>query len=224
MHCSVVAENETVRAMAKTKGPYANNLFALRVQAGLTQQDVAEATNSNRGHISKLEAGKIGMNEEWIRKLGAKFGWTPSQLLGDLRVPIVGEVGAGGHIFPINDLPLIPRNLPAAERDLLNCEFIDSPPGIFPDGIVALRVSGTSMLPFMPPGTVVYYAQRFAGAAPDHCLFKLCVVETGDGATMLKMVRKGQLHGKFDLVSYNMETVTDVDLAWCAPVIFIKPA
>jgi hypothetical protein len=44
-----------------------------------------------------------------------------------------------------------------------------------------------------------------------------------DGRTLLKMVRKGQSHAKFDLVSYNMETITDVELSWCAPVIFIKP-
>jgi hypothetical protein len=30
------------------------------------------------------------------------------------------------------------------------------------------------------------------------------------------MVRKAQTHGHFDLQSYNMETITDVELAWCS--------
>jgi len=209
--------------MPRTQGPYANNLQKLRVQNGLTQQAIADATNTNRGHISKLEAGKIGMNEEWIRKLGGRFGWTPSELLGHLRVPIIGEVGAGGEVYPIDDLPLLPRNINPAEQDYVNCEWVDAPPGIYPTGIVAVRVKGNSMMPFMPPGTIVYYAERFDGGAPDHCLSTLCVVQLRDGKTLLKMVRKGQSHGKFDLQSYNMEMITDVELAWCAPVIFIKP-
>ncbi len=223
MHCLKVSENETLPVMAKTKGPYANNLLELRTRAGLTQQEIADATNTNRGHISKLEAGKIGMNEEWMRKLGNKFGWTPSQLLGELRVPVLGEVGAGGVVYPMDDLPLIPRTMDAAERETINCDWVDAPPGVYSEAIVALRVSGTSMLPFMPAGTIVYYAERFDGGAPDHCLATLCVVQLRDERTLLKMVRKGHTHGKFDLQSYNMETITDVELAWCAPVIFIKP-
>jgi DNA-binding Xre family transcriptional regulator len=139
------------------------------------------------------------------------------------KVPIVGTVGAGGEVFPIDHLPLLPSNLDPAEEDYVNCEWADAPPGIYPNGIVAVRVTGNSMMPYMPEGTVVYYAQRFEDGAPDHCLASLCVVQLRDGKTLLKMVRKGQLHGRFDLQSYNMETITDVELAWCAPVIFIKP-
>ena len=223
MHYKNVAVNETLPEMAKTKGPYANNLLQLRTRNGLTQQEIADTTNTNRGHISKLEAGKIGMNEEWMRKLGGKFGWTPSELLGHARVPIIGEVGAGGEVYPLDDLPLMPQVIDKADEDYINCEWVDAPPGIFPSGIVAVRVKGNSMLPFMPAGTIVYYAERFDGGAPDHCLSSLCVVQLRDGRTLLKMVRKGQLHGKFDLQSYNMETITDAELAWCAPVIFIKP-
>ena len=138
-------------------------------------------------------------------------------------VPLLGYVGAGGKIYSFDDLPLLPRLMSSAERDEVNCEWIPAPPGLFPGGVVALRVTGTSMMPFMPAGTIVYYAERFAGGAPEHCLSKLCVVQRTDGSTLLKMVRKGHLHGKFDLQSYNMETISDVDLAWCAPVVFIKP-
>lgn len=223
MHYKTVAESETLRAMAKETAPYSNNLYILRTRFGLTQQQIADATNTNRGHISKLESGKIGMNEEWLRKLGAKFGWTPSQLLSKLLVPIVGQVGAGGEVYPIDDLPLMPSSMDPSEQDYINCEWVESPPGVYAGGVVALRVTGTSMMPYMPPGTIVYYAERFDGGAPEHCISSLCVVQLRDGKTLLKMVRKAQTHGRFDLQSYNMETIADVELAWCAPVIFIKP-
>lgn len=138
-------------------------------------------------------------------------------------VPIVGYVGAGAQVYPYDDVPLLPSNVKADEQDYINCEWVDSPPGVFPNGIAALRVTGKSMLPFMPPGTIVFYAERFEGGAPDHCISTLCVVQMRDGRTLLKLVRKSQSHGRFDLQSYNMETISDVELAWCAPVIFIKP-
>jgi predicted XRE-type DNA-binding protein len=139
------------------------------------------------------------------------------------KVPIIGEVGAGGEVYPIDDLPLLPRAIDPAEQDYVNCEWVDAPPGLYWSGVVALRVTGDSMKPFMPPGTVVYYAERFNDGVPDHCLSSLCVVQLRDGRTLLKLVRKSHLHGKFDLQSYNMDTIADVELAWCAPVIFIKP-
>jgi hypothetical protein len=76
---------------------------------------------------------------------------------------VVGIVGAGGDIYPLDSFPLIPRRIPAAEIDVLNCETVDSPPGRHRDDIVAVRISGTSMPPFMRPGSIAYYAHRSIG-------------------------------------------------------------
>ena len=160
---------------------------------------------------------------ENLQKVAAVLEKDATNVKTGLRVPIVGTVGAGSRVFPINDLPLLPRKTDPAEQDEINCDWVDAPPGVYPNGVVALRVTGPSMMPFMPPGTIVYYANRYEGGAPDDCIAKLCVVETRDGASLLKMVRKSHFHGKFDLVSYNHDTIADVELAWCAPVIFIKP-
>ena len=62
---------------------------------------------------------------------------------------------------------LLPRHIDPSEEDYVNCEWVDAPPGIYSSGVLALRVTGESMKPFMPPGTVVYYAERFDGGAPD---------------------------------------------------------
>lgn len=50
-------------------------------------------------------------------------------------------------------------------------------------------------------------AQPFAALKPVRCVPR---------TRTLKMVRKAQTHGHFDLQSYNMETITDVELAWCS--------
>jgi len=139
-------------------------------------------------------------------------------------VPIIGTVGAGAQVVPVDDLPLIPKLIADTEREYINCEWVDAPPGVADEGIVALKIKGDSMMPYMRDGSIVYYSDRFLGGAPDQCLDRLCVVQIGDGATFVKIVERSQLHGKFDLKSYNFHTMRDVTLAWCAPVIFIKPA
>ena len=137
---------------------------------------------------------------------------------------MVGIVGAGGDIYPLDSLPLIPRRIPAAEIGVLNCETVDAPPGRCRDGIVAVRISGTSILPFMRPGRIAYYAHRGIGGADDGSLNRLCVVMTADGRGLLKVVHNSHMACRFDLISHNMETISAVELARCAPVVFIKPA
>jgi hypothetical protein len=80
------------------------------------------------------------------------------------------------------------------------------------------------MLPFMRPGSIAYYAHRSTGGADDGSFNKVCVVMTEDGRGLLKVVRNSHMACRFDLISYNMETILAVELAWCAPVVFIKPA
>jgi hypothetical protein len=139
-------------------------------------------------------------------------------------VPVVGTVGAGGMVMPFDSLPLIPRNLSRHEREELNCQMAPAPGGSYPDGVVALKVTGTSMLPFMAEGSIVYYSDRTIGGASPQALNRQCVVMTPDGCCLLKVVRKSHITGRFDLISFNMETIPEQELIWCAPVIFIKPA
>lgn len=202
-----------------------SNIDYYRKKAGITVQQLADRAGISRGYLNELKRGDKRMNVDIMNKLSKPLGIKAHMLMSGAvdRIPIIGSVGAGGEVYPFDDMPLLPRAIVPGEEEYINCEWIDAPPGVYPEGIVALRVKGNSMMPFMPEGTIVYYAERFESGAPDHCLSTLCVVQMRDGRTLLKMVRKGHSHGKFDLQSYNMETITDVDLAWCAPVVFIKP-
>jgi len=204
--------------------PMKNRIKEFRALQKMSLAEMEILTGISAQQLNRLEKGSRRLNQDNMNLIAKALKKRPEELISlQNRIPIVGTVGAGGEVFPIDDLPLVPAQMTPEEMDQMNCEWTDSPPGVYPDGIVALRVEGTSMMPFMPAGTIVYYAERFEGGAPDHCLATLCVVQLRDGKTLLKMVRKGQSHGKFDLQSYNFETITDVDLAWCAPVIFIKP-
>lgn len=80
------------------------------------------------------------------------------------------------------------------------------------------------MEPAMQDGWHIYYD---GGATSGDCsqyLNKLCVVSIKDGPTMLKILKKGYAPGRFNLLSYNASMIEDVELKWCAKVIFIKPS
>jgi transcriptional regulator with XRE-family HTH domain len=203
------------------------HLRTMLMSAGKKQADLARLINKTPAVVTNLFNGVRKLDAQEASRIAVWLGVDVREVLGRTstaqKVPIIGEVGAGGQVFPIDDVPLISRNVEEAERDFINCEFVDAPPGEYPEGLVALRVTGNSQMPFMAPGTIVYYSMRFLGGAPDECIGKMCVVQTSKGATMLKIVRRGLSHAHFDLVSYNMESVDDVELAWCARVLFIKP-
>ncbi len=195
-------------------------------KAGKSQAELARLLNKTPAVITNLFNGERELKANEVNRISQWLSIPVELVLGmkpEGRIPIIGTVGAGGEIFPIDDLPLLPRLVNAAETELLNCEWIECPPGRYESGIVAVKVVGSSMLPFMPEGTILYYTQRTLGGAPDAGIDRLCVVQRNDGATFVKIVRKSHLHARFDLVSYNHETMRDVQLAWCAPVIFIKP-
>lgn len=209
----------------KADRPYPNRLKELRLAADLTQQDIANLWSCDPPLVSRIENGKVGITQSKLDLLFNRYGWHPSQILGkeniSSKIPIIGDVGAGAKIYPIDDLPLMVNGMREKDEAYINCEFVDSPPGTYPVGITALRVRGDSMLPFMPDGTVVYYEQRTSDCSSN--IGRLCVVKLTDGSAMLKTLRRGYQYARFNLESYNMALIEDAELEWCAKIIFIKP-
>lgn len=58
-----------------------NNLRKIRENCNLTQEEVAEICNVHRGYISRLESGKVGLTEEWIRTFCEIYHCTPNDIL-----------------------------------------------------------------------------------------------------------------------------------------------
>jgi len=204
-----------------------NRIRDLREGRGWSQQELADKIGTSQSQVDRLEKNQRRLSDHWLERLGKAFNIPPIHFFTEepaCLVPIVGTIGAGYEIYPIDDMPLIPRIISDSDREQMNCEWVEAPPGVYPKGIVAVRVAGTSMMPYMKPGTIIYYSERFEGAPPERCLRGgLCVVQTVTGQALLKMVKKSKTDGKFDLISYNDDTIPAVELAWCAPVLFIKP-
>ncbi len=58
-----------------------------RIKKGLSQDQLAEMLDTNRGQISKLERGDLRMNDDWIAGIASAMGIEPSDLLRDPADP-----------------------------------------------------------------------------------------------------------------------------------------
>ncbi len=212
MHSKRVRTVNMKKPIQNKKFP--NRIREWRVLREMSHEKLAEAVGTSRGQIYQLETGQRRLTEEWMNRLAKPLRCEPSDLMSTSAprmVQLVGYVGAGAQIFPYDD------NMRGG-----GIEEVDCPPSVEPSETVALRVVGESMMPFMPNGTIVYYTMRHEGGCDDY-LNKLCVVQISEGATLLKILKKGYSKGLYNLMSYNADMIEDVKLEWCARIIFIKP-
>jgi repressor LexA len=202
-----------------------NKIDFYRKKAGLTVQQLADKAGVSRVHLSNLKSGAKGLSLDVLKRIADALNCSPADLItenNNLKIPVIADIGAGAKIYPYDDIPLIPNGLREPDNAYMNCDTVDAPPGTSGYNVVALRVKGDSMLPFMPEGTIVYYERQAISCADN--LNKLSIVALEDGSVMLKTLRKGYKYGHFNLESFNAPTIEDAMLKWCAKVTFIKPA
>ena len=126
-------------------------------------------------------------------------------------VPIVGTIGAGECVTPIDD----------HERGAA-MEYAPMPPDMNEPNLVAVRIKGDSMRP-LRDGWLVYY-QRDQDGVPDSCLNQLCVAKLETGEVYIKELRNGREPGLYSLFSWTagFDPMEDVRLEWAAKVRAIR--
>lgn len=129
----------------------------------------------------------------------------PAASLFGSQIPVLGKVGAGGCVLynEADDEP----------------ELVDRPPGAT-GRLMALRVTGDSMLPVYRDGDVVYVARDHNEVAEED-IGEECVVFTVEGGTFLKTLALGSQHNRYTLRSFNAGDMENVELIWAARVQFV---
>ncbi|MEM6490914.1 MAG: S24 family peptidase [Pseudomonadota bacterium] len=126
----------------------------------------------------------------------------------DTTTPLIGIVGAGSTILPIDDHALG-----------AGLELVETPPAYGGD-LVAVQVRGDSMYPVYWDGDVLFFG-RSGAPILDECLNRECVVRLADGAAMVKVLRRGAQKQAFRLESYNAPPIENADVEWAAPVAWV---
>ena len=168
----------------------------LSIEAGLSQtaiRDVLERTD-NPG---------IGT----LHRIAEALEIPVEDISGAGRVPLLGEIGAGGLV--------------AYFKEDHESEYVPRPP-LAPGPLMALRVSGESMLPKFEPGDIIYVRREHDGVLP-HYMGRYCAVQLTDGGTYLKILAAGNMPGRYTLRSLNAADMENVEIVWASPVLFVMP-
>lgn len=158
------------------------------------------------------ENGSRGFSTAQAREYARAFRVSPEWLLfgtgnGARRpVPLVGTVGAGAAVFPIDDGGSL--------------DDIEPPPGVGPDA-VAVRVTGNSMYPRYMDGDLLIYDRHDSADAANG---QECVVSLADGRKLVKIVRHQPARGTIILESWNAEPIFDAQVEWMAVIRWIRRA
>ncbi len=188
-----------------------------RKDLGLTQQEFAERLQVTQPTVHRWEKGFYDPDEGALQRLSEMTDLPPAyfrygeQALGPgpRTVNVVGYIGAGAQINPIDD-----------HAQGAGLEVVESPPGETLS-TVAVIVRGDSMYPVYQDGDVIFYARD---GVDDEAAYigRECVVKLVNGPTMLKRVMRGSDRGTFLLLSYNASPLDNVRLEWASPVRWVR--
>lgn len=181
-----------------------NRIKSLRNKRGWSQGQLAEAVGSDQATVARLERGDRKLTLPWIEKFAVALNCRPQDLLPAQAVPIVGRVGAGAEVYPVDD---------HAHGNGLG--EVEAPPGAGGDA-VAVIVEGDSQYPVLFDGDVLIYWDHLAD--PAEAGGRLCVVKLTDGRTLVKHLQRGSEPGRFTLTSSNAPPIENVEIEWAARV------
>lgn len=177
----------------------------LRKGAKLTQHAAADLLHVTAPTLSRYETNDMYPPDPVVARMAHLFHTTKAYLRdGDeslRRATIVGRIGAGGVVFPLEeDLDLGGVEVPATWADA-----------------AALVIEGDSMLPLYEDGghLIIRGQPRLFEA---EFLRRVCEVRTADGRALVKEVRRGQAPGMYDLLSLNAAPIEGVRLVHARPV------
>lgn len=134
------------------------------------------------------------------------------------QVPVLGKAGAGDEVIPLDDLPLCDGFSEHDKQDM-NCEFVDAPPGTYEPHMIALRVVGDSMEPYVEDGELVFYSKCRRSGFND-LIGRKVVAKLKDGRCYIKTLQRGYDYGKYNLHSVNSsKLIENVELEWVALIV-----
>lgn len=196
-----------------------SRIRSIRQAADLTQTEFAARLEGvTRGAVGNWERD-LGIKTENLRVIAqlfsVDFNWlatgrgAPALEAGG--VPLVGKVGGGAVVYPVDDHAL------GAGLD-----EVDAPPRRTPS-MVAVRVEGDSMAAWnADDGSILYYDDRHEPPDPS-MIGKIVIVWCQDERILVKKLLTGSQPGLWSLMSSNGTIERDVPVRYAARVKFIEP-
>jgi len=196
-----------------------------RKNKGWNQGKLAKEIDTTQSTLSDWERDNYEPSRSYSKKIADALGITVIELefgeaeqeewidepanTGKLTIPLVGDIGAGGHINPIDD-----HAKGAGHED------VEAPPNA-PKDTVAVRVNGDSLYPFLRDGALIYYSRRENNVI-DY-LHDMVICHLSDGRKTIKVLTPGTIPGRFTLTSTNAPPMMNEEVESVSPIDWMKP-
>ncbi len=202
-----------------------NHIKARRKYLKLTQQKIADGAKTTKATVMKLEKGDMQLTENWMKRLAVPLQCKPEDLIADewpADVPLIGEVYGKSEIKYYRNLP----ELGVEESDPTYWDKMQKAPRP-PEGeyreVMALRVVDDALEPLLSIGSFVYYSERLVQDFKS-LIGRLVVCELTNGEVHVARLQPGYSFGVYNLLKPSGMMMNDIELNWCAKIIFFKPA
>ncbi|GAB5471437.1 MAG: helix-turn-helix transcriptional regulator [Rhodospirillales bacterium] len=197
-----------------------NRLKEIRLERGLSQEQLAELVHTDKSNISRLERGTRGLSGKWLRVISEKLGTTPDELLGlggETAMPpsnasfapgMAEKIPAGASMS--RDVPILGTTVGGSDGDFaLNgqvADYVRRPPALERvAGAFALYVQGDSMSRWREPGGLIFVHPTRPPKPGDHVVVELHPdEEDGDKPCFVKLLVRST-PTKLILGQYNPE-------------------
>lgn len=182
---------------------------------GFSRRSLSRAAELSESAVRDLMTRTDNPGIGTLRKIAEALEMPVDQLTGaGLRVPVLGNIGAGGEV-----LFAIDPDMELNDQD--EFESVARPP-LVKGRLMALRVTGASMLPKYEDGDIIYVRRDHEGILPAY-LGRYCAIRTSEGGTFLKILSPGSQAGRYTLRSLNAPDMENVEVEWASPVLFVMP-
>jgi len=185
------------------------------VEKGFSRRSLSKAADLSESAVRDLLTRTDNPGIGTLRRIAEALEMPVDQLTGAaIMVPVLGNIGAGGEVLFSTDPEIELSDYDAFPK-------VPRPPLVV-GRLMALRVTGSSMLPKYEDGDVIYVRRDHDGILPKY-LNRYCAVRTADGGTYLKILAPGSAAGCYTLRSLNAPDMENVEVLWASPVLFVMP-
>lgn len=202
---SPMAEIDRIRALIESE----------MKKKGFSKRSLSKAAELSESAVRDLLTRTDNPGIGTLRSVAEALEMPFDRLTGEAAmVPVLGKIGAGGEVLftvdPDDEL-----------HDNPDVQLVPRPP-LAIGRLMALMVSGSSMLPKYEDGEIIYVRRDHDGVLPEY-INRYCAVRTGDGGTYLKILAPGTAPDRYTLRSLNAPDMADVEIVWASPVLFVMP-
>lgn len=204
---------------------FMNDIFINRLEEEMRKQGFNYKSLSRSAGLGETNVRDIitrrslNPRRDTLQKIAAVLGKPLAHFLGEDYTQTVRVVG---EITPDKKLAARAALLVSEHTPPETIERVETPPELGHRDLVALRVKGNALYPFMPDGTLVYYSETTTQPPFGEYIDTLCIIQIENGVAVLRKLKYGEQFDTYNLEDFYGDKIENAQVEWCAKIKFIK--